>query len=184
MLSEKELIERCLDNDQGAQRLLYSRFASKMLGVCMRYAKNRAEAEDFLQEGYIKVFAQIHTYTFSGSLEGWIRRIIVNTAINFYRASAKNVYSLDEEGVCYKNIPPDFMPDNLSAKELLKYIQELPEGYRMVFNLYAIEGYSHKEIAEMTGISEGTSKSQLSRARLALQNKIKSSNPVLYEETV
>jgi len=181
MINEKELVKRCLKNEPEAQDLLYRRFASKMLGVCLRYAKNRMEAEDMLQEGYIKVFKYLETYKFDGSLEGWIRRIMVNTAINMYKASVKNVQSLDDTEFGNKEMPKVFMPDVLSTDELLKFIQELPEGYGIIFNLYAIEGYSHKEISEMLNISEGTSKSQLSRARAALQDKINKLNSVLYE---
>jgi len=154
-----------------------------MLGVCLRYAKNRMEAEDILQEGYIKVFKNLNTYKGEGSLEGWVRRIMVNTAINFYRASIKYVQSLDDDEMNDKNLPNVSMNDLLSTKELLKIIQELPEGYRVVFNLYAVEGYSHKEIAAILDVSESTSKSQLSRARVALQNKLKMLNSVFYEET-
>jgi len=183
MINEKELIEKCLKHDASAQSMLYRRFASKMLGVCLRYAKDKMEAEDVLQEGFIKIFKYLNTFKFDGSLEGWIRRIMVNTAISQYRANNKNVQSMDDEGFNYKEMPNVIMTDSLSANELLKIIQELPEGYKVVFNLYAIEGYSHKEIGEMLGISESTSKSQLSRARTALQEKIKGLNPVLYEKT-
>lgn len=183
MINEKDLVKKCLMNDSGAQELLYRRYASKMLGVCLRYAKNRMEAEDILQEGYIKVFKNLNTYKGEGSLEGWVRRIMVNTAINFYRASIKYVQSLDDDEMNDKNLPNVSMNDLLSTKELLKIIQELPEGYRVVFNLYAVEGYSHKEIAAILDVSESTSKSQLSRARVALQNKLKMLNSVFYEET-
>jgi RNA polymerase sigma factor (sigma-70 family) len=183
MINEKELVKRCLMNDSGAQELLYRRYASKMLGVCLRYAKNRMEAEDILQEGYIKVFKNLTNFKYKGSLEGWVRRIMVNTAINFYRSSLKYVQSLDDDEMNDKDMPNIAMNDLLTTKELLKIIQELPEGYRVVFNLYAIEGYSHKEIAEMLGVSENTSKSQLSRARVVLQNKLKMLNSIIYEET-
>ena len=131
MSSEKELIEKCLMNDSGAQELLYRRYASKMLGVCLRYTKNKMEAEDILQDGYIKVFKNLSSYKFEGSLEGWIRRIMVNTAINFYRASIKYVSSLDDDEMSDKNMPNVEMNDNLHTKELLNIIQELPEGYRV-----------------------------------------------------
>lgn len=183
MINEKELIKRCLENEPVAQDLLYRRYASKMLGVCLRYTKNKMEAEDILQEGYIKVFKYLETYKFDGSLEGWIRRIMVNTAINLYKASIKDVQSLDDTEYGEKEMPNVIMTDVLSTNELLKTIQGLPEGYRAVFNLYAIEGYSHKEIGEMLNISESTSKSQLSRARVTLQNKINKLNSVLHEKT-
>ncbi|MBN1338873.1 MAG: sigma-70 family RNA polymerase sigma factor [Bacteroidales bacterium] len=167
------MIEGCLNNESYYQELLYKRFAPKMFGVCMRFAKNQMEAEDILQEGFIKVYSYLKTFRKEGSLEGWIRRTIINTAINLYKKNYKHLqdtdldqagrYIADEEGVL----------DKLSLKELLNLIQDLPDGYRMVFNLNILEGYTHREIGEMLEISENTSKSQLSRARNALQKKIK-----------
>lgn len=173
MHSDEQLIEGCLNNESYYQELLYKRFAPKMFGVCMRFAKNQMEAEDILQEGFIKVYSYLKTFRKEGSLEGWIRRTIINTAINLYKKNYKHLqdtdldqagrYIADEEGVL----------DKLSLKELLNLIQDLPDGYRMVFNLNILEGYTHREIGEMLEISENTSKSQLSRARNALQKKIK-----------
>ena len=172
MNSDRELIERCLQKDAKAQETLYRRFASKMYGVCLRFARNTLEADDILQEGFIKVFSFLDHYRFEGSLEGWIRRTIVNTAINFYnqRNRLQNEVSLDNA----ENELPEAEDaiDRMSANELLGVIQQLPEGYRLVFNLYVIEGYTHQEIAKMLHISENTSKSQLSRARVSLQEKI------------
>jgi RNA polymerase sigma-70 factor (ECF subfamily) len=143
-----------------------------MYGICLRFARNTLEADDILQEGFIKVFSFLKDFRHDGSLEGWIRRTIVNTAINYYNSKQKewNETSIDKVGAF-----PSFAEDaieKISTTDLLKIIQELPEGYRMVFNLYVIEGYNHHEIAEMLNISENTSKSQLSRARAALQERL------------
>ena len=171
MISEEEIVRGCKAGNRKAQRLLYDRYSKKMLGVSLRYCQNKQEAEDVLQEGFIKVFMNIDSFKEQGSFEGWVRRIMVNTAINNYQSNLKRYYHSDveeEAGIPSENI--DAL-NKLSAKDLLKMIQSLPEGYRVVFNLFAIEGYSHKEIGEMLGISENTSKSQLSRARLSLQKK-------------
>lgn len=170
---DEDLIGRCQDNDPKAQGELYKRLAPKMFGICLRYTRNRMEAEDVLQEGFIKVFRHLKDYRNDGSLEGWIRRTMVNTAINFYnkRAKYQNDISLDQSEPI--NQEEESAIDKLSAQELLDFIQELPDGYRMVFNLNVIEGYTHKEIGEMLDISENTSKSQLSRARNVLQGKLK-----------
>lgn len=173
MYFDEDFIGRCLDNDPKAQGELYQRLAPKMFGICLRYTRNRMEAEDILQEGFIKVFRHLKDYRNDGSLEGWIRRTMVNTAINFYKKRAKyqNDVSLDQSEPI--NQEEESAIDKLSAMELLDHIRELPDGYRMVFNLNVIEGYTHKEIGEMLNISENTSKSQLSRARNVLQGKLK-----------
>lgn len=168
------VLHGCQSGNRRAQNQLYRAYASGLLGVCLRYANGLAEAEDMLQEGFIKIFTNIGSFRGSGSLEGWMRRIIINTALNHIRQNAKfrtvdftddlSEY-LDEE---HEDVP---LPD-VSAETLLQIIQGLPDGYRMVFNLYAIEHNSHKEIAEMLGITEGTSKSQLSKARRMLKMKL------------
>ena len=173
MSSEKELIKRCLQNNSEAQEKLYKLYAPKMFGVCLRYAKNHMEAEDVLQEGFIKVFLHLKDYRNEGSLEGWIRRTIVNTAINFYRKSIKSSKDLDIDGLEIANSDEETVLDQLSTRELLDAIRELPDGYRIVFNLNVLEGYTHKEIGQMLSLSENTSKSQLSRARQVLQKKLK-----------
>ena len=173
MLSEEKLINKCLSNDSKAQKELYNRFAPKMWGVCLRFAKNAMIAEDILQEGFIKVFCKLEQYTHEGSFEGWIRRTMINTAINYFK---KNINSYNEQvydDVIFNEGVKESALDGMAAQELLTVIQKLPEGYRLVFNLHAIEGYTHKEISKMLNISENTSKSQLSRARNALQKKIK-----------
>lgn len=144
-------------------------FSGKMYAVCLRYTSNADEAKDILQDGFVKVFTNLNTFNFKGSFEGWVRRIMINTAIACYRTK-KNIYTLeivDDIETGYDNVL-----DSLSAEELLKIIRKLPSQYKMVFNLYAIEGYSHKEISEMLGITESTSKSDLSRARAILKTKI------------
>lgn len=173
MYSEKEFIERCLKNDPQAQEALYRQYAPKMFGICLRFTRNKMEAEDVLQDGFIKVFSYLKDYRNEGSLEGWIRRTIINTAINFYKKKVKRFNEMDIEKADYVNHEDETILDKLSANELLNLIQELPDGYRMVFNLSVVEGYTHKEIGDMLNISENTSKSQLSRARNVLQTKIK-----------
>lgn len=164
------LYEGCKNGERRSQETLYRLLSSKMLGVCMRYARNNFEAEDMLQAGFIKVFAEIGSFRGEGSFEGWVRRIMVNTAIAGYR---KNMRSLETVVLSdgYENSQP-YELDMLEYHDLLKLIQSLPDGYRAVFNMYAVEGYSHKEIAEELNISEGASKSQLSRARSWLKEKI------------
>jgi len=181
---EQELIDKCLGNDPFAQELLYRRFAPKMYGICLRYVRQREDASDILQEGFIRVFTNLKAYRGDGSFEGWVRRIIVNTAINHYKANTK--YSRDlsvDEVHISANIDNDAL-SRLSTEELLKLVQELPDGFRMVFNLFVIEGYDHKEIGQMLGVTENTSKSQLHRAKIALQKKLlKEYNIVSYERT-
>lgn len=155
--------------------MLYQHFASPMLALCMRYCRNRMEAEDVLQEGFIKIFCKISTFRQSGSLEGWIRRIMINQAINHLKA--QKMLFLDADPVTIGNRIPEEPPADqreslYQPEELMKMIQELPPGYKVVFNLYVFEGYSHKEIAEELEISENTSKSQLSRARSYLRKKL------------
>ncbi|MCF8368507.1 MAG: RNA polymerase sigma factor [Bacteroidales bacterium] len=172
MYAEEELVNRCLNQESKAQDEFYRRFAPKMYGVCLRFAKNQMEADDVLQEGFIKVFTSLKTFRNEGSLEGWIRRTIVNTAINFYKKNVKyqKDIEIDKAEVMQSENPGAV--DNLCTEELLKLITELPTGYKMVFNLNVIEGYTHKEISHLLDISENTSKSQLSRARQTLQRKI------------
>lgn len=143
-----------------------------MYGVCLRFARNTLEADDILQEGFIKVFTFLKDYRQDGSLEGWIRRTFVNTAINYYH-SKENEWkeTTIDKAVAIPSATEDIL-SQISAADLLDIIRELPEGYRMVFNLYVIEGYNHQEIGEMLHISENTSKSQLSRARMALQERL------------
>lgn len=157
--------------NRGAQAQLYSHFSKKMFAVCMRYAHTTLEAEDILQNGFIKIFSKHHLYDGKGSLEGWIKRVIVNTAIETFRKN-QNKYHESIEDSAHLHLTSDVGTDQTGYKDLLQLVQRLPAGYRTVFNLYAIEGYAHKEIAEILGISEGASKSQLSRARQWMQERL------------
>ena len=167
-----DLVKRCKAGERKAQELLYKHFASKMLGVCFRYATDRMEAEDMLQNGFIKVFQKIGDFRSEGSFEGWIRRIMVHSSIEYYRKHHKMMQLVDLENAANETSVSPLATAKLEAKDLMVLIQQLSPGYRIVFNLFAIEGYSHKEIASITGISEGASKSQLSRARTLLKQQI------------
>jgi RNA polymerase sigma-70 factor (ECF subfamily) len=181
---EQELIDKCLANDPFAQELLYRRYASKMYGICLRYVRQKEDAGDILQDGFVRVFMNLKHYRGDGSFEGWIRRIIVNTAINHYKANVKFSRDLSIDDVRPGNHIDNDALSRISTEELLKVIRELPDGFRMVFNLFVIEGYDHKEIGQMLGISESTSKSQLHRAKAALQKKLlKEYNILCYERT-
>jgi RNA polymerase sigma factor (sigma-70 family) len=166
-----KIIQGSLKGDRISQKQLYEQYSGKMLAVCMRYSKHQMEAEDLLQDGFIKVFTNLEQYKSEGPFEQWIRRIMINNAIkNCNRKSFQNEYSAGED------IPELFeepeVIDNMAETELVKMINELPYGYRMVFNLYAIEGYSHREISEALNIEESTSRSQLVKARKVLQDKL------------
>lgn len=166
--NEQELIQGCIRRDPVAQRRLYDTFSSKMYALCCRYVKDSMEAEDVLVTAFTKILEKIGQYKNEGSFEGWIRRVVVNESLTYLRRNRNMYLETELEAATYE---PDYqaISDHLEAEDLLKMIGELPSGYRIVFNLYAIDGYSHKEIAEQLGISENTSKSQLSRARANLQ---------------
>jgi RNA polymerase sigma-70 factor (ECF subfamily) len=167
---EELLLEGCKQNDSSAQQELYNKYSPKMLSVCYRYAKTREDAEDMLQEGFIKVFTQIHQFESRGSLEGWILRIMVHTCINHLKKNKRfneNMDLLHAENIVIKE---DSIPAILQAKQVVESIRSLPIGYRTVLNLYAIEGYSHKEIGAMLDIEESTSRSQYTRAKNLLEN--------------
>ena len=169
---EDELIKGCLRREPHAQRLLYDTYSSKMYAICYRYVKDSMEAEDILVTSFTKVFEKIGQFKFEGSFEGWIRRIVVNEALTCLRKNRSMYLETELKQVDYD---PNYknLNDHLETEDLLKLVQELPAGYRIVFNMFAIDGYSHKEIAESLGISENTSKSQLSRARIYLQKQLK-----------
>jgi RNA polymerase sigma factor (sigma-70 family) len=171
-ITEPDLLEGCRRGDRKMQHELYNRFAPKMYGVCLRYASNAEEAEDILQDGFIKIFNKINSYRGDGSFEGWIRRIFVNTAIEHFR---KRIYLQPISETEENTVEGKYLSvlDNLAEKDIIQLVQQLSPGYRTVFNMYVVEGYTHKQIAEMLGISEGTSKSQLSRAKLILQDLVK-----------
>lgn len=168
---EEKMVRGCQRGKSRAQEQLYSMYYRKMFGVCMRYGKDRDVAEDLLQEGFIKVFKNISKYRGTGSLEGWIRRIMVNTVLEHHRRVARFLPLVDLDHAMEADAGHDLIAE-MSKNELLELIQALPDGYRTIFNLYAVEGYTHREIASQLEISEGTSKSQFARARRQLQEKI------------
>jgi RNA polymerase sigma factor (sigma-70 family) len=170
MLSENELIEGCRKGNRASQKALYDRYCRKMLVVCLRYSKTTAEAEDILQEGFVKVFNAIKDFRQESKLETWITRIMVNTALNVQRRKLYLYPMVDVEEL---NLPDtEVSISGIHFSQLLEMIQTLPHGCQIVFNLFAIEGFSHKEIAEQLGISEGTSKSQFARAKSLMQAKL------------
>ena len=172
-MTEEQLIKACIKADAASQKEVFVRFSSRMLGVCNRYARNSADAEDILQDAFIKVFDKIHQFKFEGSFEGWIRKIVVNTALKKYSLRR---YDKEISGYEIKDRDESVMEPSayspLTQKELMELINNLPDGYRLVFNLYVIEGYQHDEIAELLGIQPGTSRSQLVKARNLLQKQI------------
>lgn len=176
-LSEDEIIQGCIVGDRTAQKALYTTYSPKMFAVCLRYAKDYHNAEDILQDGFIKVFRYIANFRKEGSFEGWLRRIFVNTAIEHLRKSV-HLYSIVDQEDKPIDIVDESIYDVLDHQDLLDMVQSLSPGYRTVFNLYVIEGYTHKDIADLLGISEGTSKSQLARARTLLQKKVIASRRV------
>ncbi len=170
LYSEEEIINGCIRNDRQLQEVLYRKYARKMYGVCMGYAgKNRDMAQDMLQEAFIKVFRNIKQYGRKGALEGWIRRIVANTAIDMLRKQSVHQNLIQEEVPESISDPDNEVFSSMAGKDILTQVARLPEGARIIFNLYALEGFSHKEIAEQLDISTGTSKSQFSRARHLLK---------------
>lgn len=168
-MTEQTILVGCLNNDPSAQRELYNRYSPKMLSVCYRFGNSREDAEDMLQEGFIKIFTQIHTFQNKGAFEGWIRRIIVHTCINFLKKNKKFSNSIDLDQADYLEVKEETMPSVMQARQIIECIRLLPVGYKTVLNLYALEGYSHKEIAEMLDIEESTSRSQYTRAKVMLE---------------
>lgn len=165
------LLENLRNGNRKSQKQLYDHFSPRMYALCMRYANSQQEAQDLMQEGFIKVFQHLHQYRGDGNFEGWMRRIFINTAIEFYR---KRSYwkQIDENEANTKEVRDPTGYDRLTLQDMMKMVQSLSDGYRTVFNLYVVEGFSHREISEMLHISEGTSKSQLSRAKAILQKNI------------
>ncbi|HYX05128.1 MAG TPA: RNA polymerase sigma factor [Bacteroidales bacterium] len=166
-----DIINGCKKGRRDCQEKLYTLFSAKMFGVCLRYANNRSDAEDVLQEGFIKIFSKIEQYEFKGSFEGWMRRIMVTTALMRYRTQSHQA-TIPVDEFYDATGPVDAGTNTMESQDLLNLIGQLPPRYKMVFNLFAIEGYSHQEIAKMLEISEGTSKSNLARARAILQEKV------------
>lgn len=168
-MNDETLVNECVSGNAKAQRLLFERYSAKMLGVAIRYIKDKERAEDVLQDAFIKVFKNLKKFKHDGSLEGWIRRIVVNTALDQLRKNKKRQGNIELDDSFVEITSNSFTEERLQAESLLKIVQELPDGYRTVFNLFAIEGYSHKEIAKKLNISENTSKSQYSRAKSVLR---------------
>jgi len=169
-MTEEAILQGCLKNNAASQKELYQKYSAKMLVVCYRYAHNREDAEDMLQEGLIKVFSQIHTFENRGALEGWIRRIIVHTCINNLKKNKRFNESVDIIHANSIQVREESIPSIIQAKEVVECIRMLPLGYRTVLNLYAIEGFSHKEISSMLDIEESTSRSQYTRAKAMLED--------------
>lgn len=166
-----DIVKACKKGNRKAQEQLYNAFANKMYAVCLYYSKDKDDAEDLLHNGFIKVFQKIEQFKGDGPFEAWIRRVFMNTALEIYRKK-RVLYSINEDIDYPAYVEDEDAVSQLSTEELIKLIQELPPAYQMVFNLYAIEGYSHKEISKMLDIAEGTSKSNLARARMNLQKKV------------
>ncbi|MDR1114869.1 MAG: sigma-70 family RNA polymerase sigma factor [Tannerella sp.] len=171
-MDEKQLINGCIDGDRKAQRALYDKYSRKMMGVCLRYVKDMEDARDLMQEGFIKLFTHIRDYTGEGSIDGWVRKIFINCALERLRHRDVLRDAGDINDMNYTEIPDETFVSDISSEELMEYVKSLPDGFRMVFNMYAIEGYSHKEIGEILNISESTSRSQYMRARKWLRKKI------------
>ncbi len=171
-MDEQQLVKECLEKNPLAQRKLFERFAPRMMGVCLRYMRDEKLAEDVLQDGFVKVFSSLDRYNGKGSFEGWVRRIMVNTSLDQIRRDAKHMSNVSVDNVDYKIEFDANILSSLMEEDLLKLIRDMPDGYRTVFNLFAIEGYSHKEIADQLGITENTSKSQYSRAKAYLKTKV------------
>lgn len=174
ILTDIEIIRGCIKDDALCQKSLFNRYASTLMGICVRYARNKEDAEDILQDSFIKIFKKISQFKGEGSFEGWMRRIVVNTALKKYTVSRYtkefSVEDVKEPQLLDNNDVPAFT--HLSEKDLLVLVNNLPDGYRLIFNLYVIEGYQHDEIADMLGIQPGTSRSQLVKARHLLQKEI------------
>lgn len=170
-MKEEDLVLGCIKEDKHCQIELYKRYSGKMMAVCLRYANSRMEAEDMLQDGFIKVFDNIGKFKMEGSLEGWVRRIMVNTAINKIRANKVRFEEIgdDKDEFRYEDMS---VVDRMSEQDILNLINKMPQGYRYVFNMYAIEGFSHKEIADRLGIEEASSRSQYAKAKKYLQQQI------------
>lgn len=173
MKQEQLLVKECLKNNRVSQKQLYNQFAEVMLGVCYRYTKSLADAEDVLQEGFVRVFKNLHQYRFDGELGAWIRRVMVTTALNYLKRNAKYQNDLAFEKLDMHPVTDDNPEIKLDTKELASLIQQLPAGYQAIFNLHAVEGYTHVEIGELLGITDGTSRSQYARARALMITWVK-----------
>jgi len=182
MPSEERLIELIKKGNESAFVQMYEIYSGRLFGVCLRYSKNRADAEDLLQESFVKIYENLKNFQGSGSLEGWLRRITVNICINHYRKS-KNEKVIASDNFIVDDVVNETVFSKIETERILELIQELPEGYRLVFNLHVIEGYKHNEIAELLGTSENTSKTQLLKARKQLMEKVIKLYPNLIDKT-
>ena len=181
MINEQELVKACQNNDRKAQTAFYNLYKGKLMGVCRRYTRTPDEAEDIYQEAFVKIFNNIHALEKAGAVGAWVRKTVIHTAINYYHANLKFQNNTDYDNILLSNNDYPNVLAGLSNEELLTLINQLPDGYRMVFNLYVIDGYSHAEIAELLGVSENTSKSQLSRAKELLRKQLKPMGIISYE---
>jgi len=172
-MDEKQLLKDCLNGDVHAQKRLYEKYARKMFAVCLRYAPDSGVAEDYLQEGFIRVYTKMGSFKFQGSFEGWVRKIMVNTSLELLRKNDVLRYSVELDSSIQLSDENDNVPEQLDPAVLMRLIREMPVGFRTVFNLFAVEDYTHKEISKMLDISEGTSKSQYARARAWLLKRLK-----------
>ncbi|MBX2842449.1 MAG: RNA polymerase sigma factor [Flammeovirgaceae bacterium] len=180
MISEEKIIKGCCKGDRKAQEFLYTTFSGKMYSICLRYAKKQEDADDILQEAFVKIFNNIKNFRKESSLFYWMKRIMINTALNYQR-SKLYLYPMVDVNDLHYLADRDFTLSNIHLEDLLKMLQRLPDGCRVIFNLYAIEGFQHKEIAEMLKINIGTSKSQYSRAKSLLKEMILTSENIYYE---
>lgn len=174
-------IKQCVKGSVKAQKQLYNTYSPVLYGVCLRYSKSEVEAGEILQESFIKIFDNLKQFSFKGSFEGWMKRIVVHTALNYFKKNKKHIHNECIDDILSVDNYIEDVSANINAEDILKLVQQLPCGYRMVFNLYAIEGYSHQEIAKSLNITVNTSKSQLSRARKILQTELKKQNEIKYE---
>lgn len=177
-LTEEEIVLGCIRQDRKCQKLFYERFYGSMMAVCMRYTSDREEARDVLHEGFIKVFRNIERYQHGTNLGAWVRRIMINTSIDYYRKNAKKPTIVEINHAVHEADDVQDVVSAMSAAEIMAMVQKLSPAYRVVFNLYVVEGYSHKDVGEMLGISEGTSKSNLAKARAKLQHMVLASRSV------
>lgn len=174
VINEKQLIDNCLRGDRNAQKQLYELYAGKMMGVCMRYCKDKETAKDLLHDGFLKVFTHLDGFEGKGSFEGWMRRIMVNTALEYIRRKNDEGYNIDIEEAFSLTSSDYGVLEKMQAEELVKIIQKLPDAYRTTFNLFVVEGYSHKEIAETMNITESSSRVYLTRAKQLIQQMLAS----------
>lgn len=181
-MSEEEIVQGCLQRTASAQKALYEAFSGRMMSLCLRYAKSREEAEDILQEGFIKIFEKIGQFSGTGSLAGWIRAVMVNTALIHIRRNKKWNYMEDVDEQYHLENQDHSILSEMAAEELMKLVMAMPQGYRTVFSLFAIEGYSHKEIAELLEITESTSKTQFHKAKAFLKKAIGTTNASIESE--